>query len=133
MFGAPFHAYVYRIYGRHWCVNVTSETHGLGAAVLIRALEPDAGIELMRARRGHEDLRLLCRGPARLCQALEIDRGLDGANLLDGAELLLLPPERGASKIGASRRIGVTAAAHRLLRFYERGNPFVSGPKSLSR
>lgn len=132
MFGEPFHAYVYRIYGRHWCVNVTSETHGHGAAVLIRALEPEAGIELMRARRGREDLRLLCSGPARLCQALDIDRGLDGANLLDGPDLRLLPPEWPASKIGVSRRIGISAAAHRRLRFYERGNEYVSGPKKLS-
>lgn len=132
MFGQPFHAYVYRIYGLHWCVNVTSETHGIGAAVLIRALEPDEGIALMRVRRGLDDPRLLCRGPARLCQALDIDRGLDGVDLLRGPDLLLLPPERRASKIGASRRIGISVAAHRLLRFYERGNPYLSGPKKLS-
>ncbi len=132
MFGPPFHAYVYLIYGQHWCVNVTSESDGHGAAVLIRALEPQDGIALMRARRGLDDLRLLCRGPARLCQALDIDRGFDGADLLHGSQLQLLPPQRPASKIRASRRIGISAAAHRLLRFYESGSAFVSGPKRLS-
>ena len=132
MFGPPFRAYVYLIYGQHWCVNVTSESDGHGAAVLIRALEPEDGIALMRARRGVDDVRLLCRGPARLCQALDIDRAFDGADLLHGAQLQLLPPQRPASKTQASRRIGISAAAHRLLRFYESGSAFVSGPKKLS-
>lgn len=132
MFGPPFHAYVYRIYGQHWCVNVTSETHGHGAAVLVRALEPNQGISLMRARRRLDDLRLLCRGPGRLAAALDIDRSLDGGDLLRGPQLLLLPPDRATGAIGRSRRIGISAAAHRLLRFYERGNPYISGPKSLS-
>lgn len=132
MFGAPFHAYVYRIYGRYWCVNVSSETHGHGAAVLIRALEPLDGIALMCARRGLGDLRLLCSGPGRLAQALGIDRTLDGRNLLTDSELRLRPPDRPAGAIRRSRRIGVSSAAHRLLRFYERGNPYLSGPKNLS-
>jgi DNA-3-methyladenine glycosylase len=132
MFGPPFHAYVYRIYGQHWCFNVTSESRGHGAAVLIRALEPDEGIALMQMRRGVNDLGALCRGPARLAQALDIDRGLDGSDLLTGPQLLLLPPERPSGTVRASRRIGIRLAAHRLLRFYERGSPFLSGPKSLS-
>jgi len=132
MFGPPFHAYVYRIYGRYWCVNVTSETDGCGAAVLIRALEPTEGLALMQARRGTDELRLLCSGPGRLAAALDIDRSLEGRDLRGDSELRLDPPERAAGAIGISRRIGVTAAAHRLLRFYERGNPFVSGPKALS-
>ena len=132
MFGPPFHAYVYRIYGAHWCFNVTSETHGHGAAVLVRALEPLEGLELMRARRGCDDVRLLCRGPARLAQALEIDRSLDGCDLLGGRELYLTEPERKASGIRRSRRIGITKAAHRLLRFYERGSAYLSGPRRLS-
>jgi DNA-3-methyladenine glycosylase len=132
MFGAPFHAYVYRIYGRYWCVNVSSEAHGLGAAVLIRALEPLDGIALMCERRGLEDPRLLCSGPGRLAAALEIDRTLDGSNLLTDPRLRLHPPDRAAGAIRRSRRIGVTSAAQRLLRFYERGNPYLSGPKSLS-
>jgi DNA-3-methyladenine glycosylase len=132
MFGPPFHAYVYHIYGMYWCFNVTSETHGVGAAVLIRALEPDQGMTVMRERRRVEDLRLLCSGPGRLAQALDIDRSLDGCDLFGDARIALLPPARVTERIGRSRRIGITRAAHRLLRFYERGNPFVSGPRSLS-
>jgi DNA-3-methyladenine glycosylase len=132
MFGPPFRAYVYRIYGQHWCFNVTSESRGYGAAVLIRALEPDEGIALMQMRRGVDDLRDLCRGPARLAQALDIDHRLDGGDLRTGPELLLLPPDRPAGAVRTSRRIGISLAAHRLLRFYERGSPYLSGPKSLS-
>jgi DNA-3-methyladenine glycosylase len=132
MFEAPFHAYVYTIYGRHFCFNVSSEELGCGAAVLVRALEPVEGIELMRARRGCDELHLLCRGPSRLAQALDIDRSLDGRNLLLDAELQLVPPDRIPAAIGRSRRIGVTQAATRLLRFYERGNAYLSGPRSLS-
>jgi DNA-3-methyladenine glycosylase len=133
MFGPPFHSYVYHIYGMYWCFNVTSETHGVGAAVLIRALEPDEGIAVMRARRGVDELRLLCSGPGRLAQALDIDRSLNQRDLFDDARIALLPPPRPAGRIGRSRRIGITQAAHRLLRFYERGNPYVSGPRALSR
>ena len=132
MFGAPFHAYVYHIYGMYWCFNVTSEPQGIGAGVLVRALEPEKGIELMRERRGVEDLRLLCSGPGRLARALDIDRSLDGQDLFGDAEIALRPPDRPVGKIGRSRRIGLTQAAHRLLRFYERGNPYVRGPKGLS-
>lgn len=132
MFGPPLHAYVYHIYGMYWCFNVTSEMHGTGAAVLVRALEPGEGIALMGERRGVEELRLLCSGPGRLAQALEIDRSLDGRDLFGDAEISLRPPDRPVGKIGRSRRIGITQAAHRLLRFYERGNPFVSGPRRLS-
>ncbi len=132
MFGPPFHAYVYHIYGMYWCFNVTSETHGAGAAVLIRALEPGEGVTLMRERRGVEELRLLCSGPGRLAQALDIDRSLDGRDLFGDAQIALRPPDRPVGKIGRSRRIGITKAAHRLLRFYERGNPYVSGPRRLS-
>ncbi|MGC2129907.1 MAG: DNA-3-methyladenine glycosylase [Candidatus Aquilonibacter sp.] len=103
-----------------------------GAAVLIRALEPLEGIALMRERRGLEDPRLLCIGPGRLAQALEIDGTLDGCDLLTDSELQLHPPDWPAGAIRRSRRIGVTSAAHRLLRFYERGNPYLSGPKRLS-
>ncbi len=132
MFGPPLHAYVYHIYGMYWCFNVTSEKQGTGAGVLVRALEPDEGIALMRERRGIEDLRLLCSGPGRLAQALDIDRSLDGRDLFGDAEIALRPPDRPTGKIGRSRRIGLTQAAHRLLRFYERANPYVSGPKRLS-
>jgi DNA-3-methyladenine glycosylase len=132
MYGLPLHAYVYQIYGIYWCFNVTSEEHGTGAGILVRALEPDEGIDLMRKRRGVGAARLLCSGPGRLAQALDIDRSLDGRDLFGDPEIALLPPQRPVGKIGRSRRIGVTQAAHRLLRFYERGNPYVSGPRRLS-
>ncbi len=132
MFLAPFHAYVYKIYGTSFCVNVTSETKGQGAAVLIRALEPLEGLGFMEERRGTTRMRDLCRGPGRLCQALSIDLDLDGADLLAGSGLWLAASPATAKRVGTSPRIGITKAADRLLRFYERGNPFVSGPKALS-
>jgi len=132
MFGPPYHAYVYHIYGRYWCFNVTSEEDGRGAGILIRALEPETGIPLMQKRRGVEGGRLLCSGPARLAIALAIDRKLNGADLLHDPRIRLLAPDRPPGKIGRSRRIGLNVAASRLLRFYERGNPYVSGPKRLS-
>jgi DNA-3-methyladenine glycosylase len=132
MFLAPFHAYIYKIYGTSFCVNVTSEGSGQGAAVLLRALEPLEGVELMEQRRGTTRLRDLCRGPGRLCHALGIDRTLDGIFLLDKGALWLGGAQPGARRIGSSTRIGISAAADRVLRFYERGNPFVSGPKALS-
>jgi DNA-3-methyladenine glycosylase len=131
MFGPPFHAYVYRIYGMYWCFNVASEPHGHGAGVLVRALEPAGGIDVMRRRRGCDDVRLLCSGPSRLCQALGIDRAADGVALLGDGPLRLEPSAR-TGRIGRSRRIGISQAAHRLLRFYERGSPYISGPRSLS-
>lgn len=132
MFLPPFHAYVYKIYGTSFCVNVTSESEGEGAAVLIRALEPLEGLDLMEARRDTTRVRDLARGPGRLCQALSIDRALDGVNLLAARSLWLAANPASGTRAGKSRRIGITKAAHRLLRFYEKGNPFVSGPKSLS-
>ena len=131
MFLPPFHAYVYLIYGTSFCVNVTSEDEGTGAAVLVRALEPAEGLGLMEARRGTTRVRDLARGPGRLCTALGIDRTLDGTNLLAGESLWLAAGEAGV-RIGSSRRIGISKAAERRLRFYEKGNPFVSGPKGLS-
>jgi DNA-3-methyladenine glycosylase len=132
MFLEPFHSYVYLIYGTNFCFNITSEGRGEGAAVLVRALEPFDGIELMQRRRRTDSIRDLCRGPGRLAQALEIDRSLDGRQLLTDPELWLARPVRERAAIGVSRRIGITRAAHRRLRFYERGNPFVSGPRALS-
>lgn len=136
MFLEPFHAYVYKIYGTSFCVNVTSETQGEGAAVLIRALEPLEGLALMEARRGTTRVRDLARGPGRLCQALDIDLQLDGIDLFRDGRLWLAAVVRSSGgerlAVGKSRRIGITKAAERLLRFYERGNPFVSGPKALS-
>jgi DNA-3-methyladenine glycosylase len=137
MFLGPFHAYVYKIYGTSLCVNVTSETEGEGAAVLVRAMEPLEGLQLMEQRRGTTRMRDLARGPGRLCQALDIGMEFDGVHLLRDRRLWLAiaasaPPRSGGGRVGKSVRIGITKAAERLLRFYERGNPFVSGPKGLS-
>ena len=132
MFLAPHCAYVYKIYGTSFCVNVTSEREDEGAAVLVRALEPVAGLEFMEARRGTARVTDLCRGPGRLCQALAIDTELDGVDLLRSRKLWLAAPASDPRRIGISRRIGITKASRRRLRFFERGNPFVSGPKHLS-
>jgi len=86
----------------------------------------------MQRRRGLEDPRALCSGPGRLTQAFEIDRSLDGIDLLRDSTLALVPPDRPPAAIGRSRRIGISVAAHRLLRFYERGSAYLSGPKRLS-
>lgn len=131
MFGPPLQAYVYRIYGASWCFNVTSEEAGTGAAVLIRALEPLEGLELMASRRKSAALRDLCRGPGRLCSALAIDGSFDGLSLTIGSPIQLeLALPRGG--MGSSRRIGISKAMESRLRFYRRGSPFVSGPRALS-
>lgn len=132
MFLQPYRAYVYRIYGTSMCINVTSETEGVGAAVLVRALEPVEGLRLMELRRNTTRMRDLCRGPGRLCQALDIDLALDGVDLLTDERVRLARPPGKAPRVATSTRIGITKAADRLLRFYEPDNPFVSGPKWLS-
>jgi DNA-3-methyladenine glycosylase len=136
------HAYVYFTYGNHFMLNVSAELPNVGGGVLIRALEPLEGIDLMQARRETLVVRDLARGPGRLAEALEIDRSLDGVDLCSPGPLWLgaLKPVvtsnggRGASseRLGVSRRIGIMHAAERLLRFYERGNAFVSGPNHLN-
>ncbi|MFO1302283.1 MAG: DNA-3-methyladenine glycosylase [Burkholderiales bacterium] len=125
------HAYVYFIYGMHFCVNVSAETAGVGAGVLVRAIEPVAGIELMRARRGVQRLTDLGRGPGRVAQAMAIDRSLDGADLCAAGPLWLGSEIRPAGRIGTSVRIGISKEMHRPLRFYEIGNPHVSGTRAL--
>lgn len=119
MFGPPGHAYVYMIYGMHHCVNVVVDREGEGAAILIRALEPVHGIEART------------RGPALLCKALDIDRRLNACDLLGPDLYLAEPAGMPAFKIVRRPRIGVDYAgawARRLLRFYIRGNPWVSRP-----
>ncbi|HUY41240.1 MAG TPA: DNA-3-methyladenine glycosylase [Candidatus Dormibacteraeota bacterium] len=132
LFLPAHHAYVYYIYGSSFCFNLSSEDGGVGGGVLVRALEPLLGAELMCARRGSVAARDLCRGPGRLCRALGIDRRFDGIALFGEAPLWLASPDRARRSVGTSRRIGVSRASTRLLRFYERGNRFVSGPRSLS-
>lgn len=125
MFGPPGHAYVYRSYGVHWCLNAVTGPIGTGEAVLIRALEPQLGIETMVARRGRDRLRDLCSGPGRLCVALGISGDLDGVPL-DG-DLLTIAANGGAvSGVVSSVRIGISTARDRLWRFTERGSPYIS-------
>jgi DNA-3-methyladenine glycosylase len=127
-------SYVRFTYGSCWLFNVASETTGVGAGVLIRALEPIEGIALMMRNRGVSNVRDLARGPGRLAEALRIDKDLDGVDLCAAGSMLWLgtPVRRSAGVIGASVRIGITRDAHRRLRFYERGNRFISGAVRLS-
>jgi DNA-3-methyladenine glycosylase len=127
------HAYVYLAYGVSWMLNVSSDAPGVGAGVLIRALEPLEGVPVMQANRGVARLRDLARGPGRLAAALRIDRGLDGTDLCRQGPLWLRPGEADPGEIGQSVRIGISRDASRPLRFYLRGSPFVSGPRSLNR
>jgi len=124
-------AYVYFVYGAHYMLNVSSERHGIGAGILLRAIEPLEGIESMKRRRRTSRLTDLARGPGRLASALAIDPRLDGLDLSANGPLWLGAPVRRTGPIGVSVRIGISKDAHRMLRFYERGNPFVSGPKRL--
>ncbi|WP_411961458.1 DNA-3-methyladenine glycosylase [Mesorhizobium sp. CO1-1-3] len=126
------HAYVYLAYGISYMLNVSSEMPGIGTGVLIRALEPLDGISIMRLNRGIERLRDLARGPGRLAMALRIDRSLDGLDLCREGPLWLASDGRDPGEIGQSVRIGISKDADRLLRFYVRGSPFVSGSRSLN-
>jgi len=132
LFGDRGYAYVYLAYGVSYMLNVSSEAAGVGAGVLVRALEPLVGIATMQLNRGVETLRDLARGPGRLAAALDIDRRLDGADLCRIGPLWLARDLHDALDIGISTRIGLTKAADRLLRFYVRDNRFVSGPKALN-
>jgi len=131
MYLAPGHAYIFFNYGAHFMLNVVSEPAGTAAAILIRALEPLDGIELMQRNRKTTGLLDLTRGPGRLAAAFQIDRRHDGLDLCAHGALWLGAMKHPAGPIGKSIRIGITRAADQLLRFYERGNPFVSGPKRL--
>ena len=132
LFGPPHRSYVYQIYGTSFCFNVSSEADGAGAGVLVRALEPIEGLDVMRRRRSVESARDLCRGPGRLCQALAIDRSFDGLDLYVDRTLWLAASNGDRARVRRSRRIGISVAADRRLRFYEAGNPYLSGPARLS-
>ena len=126
MFGPPGHAYVYRSYGIHWCLNLVCEQEGSAAAVLVRALEPTDGLDEMRARRGLDEPRLLCSGPGRLCQALGVTRDHDGLPL-DRPPFEL---RRVASpvEVVAGPRIGISVATELPWRYAEAGSRFLSRP-----
>jgi DNA-3-methyladenine glycosylase len=112
-------------------LNVTSEAAGVGAGVLLRALEPLEGLDRMQRFRGGASLRDLARGPGRLAQAMQIDFRQNGLDLCAAGPLWLAASQRKTGAIGTSVRIGLTRNADRKLRFYEQGNPCVSGPKRL--
>ena len=127
MFGPPGHLYVYRSYGVHWCANVVCATEGVGAGVLLRALQPTEGVERMIARRGLEDLLLLCSGPGRLTQALGLTKEHDGLPL--DRPPFLLEPARVAVDVVRSRRVGISRAVERPWRYSFSGSPYVSRPR----
>lgn len=126
------YAYVYLAYGSSFMLNVSSEISGVGAGVLIRAIEPIEGIAIMQRNRDIERVRDLARGPERLCAALDIDRRLDGIDLCQAGPLWLGSDGHAPDEIGQGKRIGITRAADSPLRFYVRGNGFVSGPRALN-
>ena len=133
MYGPPGRAYVYFIYGNHFCVNAVCRGAGQAEAVLIRAVEAQFGLEMMRRNRpGHADLQLT-NGPGKLCAALGIERELDGADLCDAASPLLLARDPNVRRFRelrgpavATPRVGITKAADLALRFSLAGSPFVS-------
>jgi len=124
-------SYVYFTYGSCFMMNVSSEKAGVGAGVLLRALEPLEGIALMERHRGTQRLVDLARGPGRLAKAMHIDKRYDGVDLCADGKLWLGAALRPAGTIGMSIRIGITREVHQLYRFYERGSPYVSGLKGL--
>jgi DNA-3-methyladenine glycosylase len=133
LFLDPGHAYVRLVYGSAYLLNVSSEPAGIGAGVLIRALEPRDGIAIMRQNRRIERVRDLARGPGRLTAALRIDASFDELDLCRKGPLWLGRPDCGQGEIVRSVRIGIARDADRLLRFYLRGSPFVSGPRFIAR
>jgi DNA-3-methyladenine glycosylase len=128
MFGPPGHAYVYRSYGIHWCLNFVCEDEGVASAVLIRALEPTQGMETMAARRRGAEPRLLAAGPGRLCEALAITRDHDGLPL--DRPPFELRERRGEPELVAGTRVGITKAADRPWRYGLAGSRFLSRPFS---
>jgi DNA-3-methyladenine glycosylase len=131
MYLSPGHAYIFFNYGAHFMLNVVSEPAGIAAAILIRGLEPLEGIELLERQRHTNKLLDLTRGPGRLASAFQIDRRHDGLDLCGRGSLWLGDAVRPTAAVGKSVRIGITRAAGRMLRFYECGSRFVSGPKRL--
>jgi DNA-3-methyladenine glycosylase len=126
MFGPPGHAYVYRSYGLHWCLNLVCEPEGRASAALVRALEPTHGLETMRERRGVADVRRLCSGPGNVCRALAISGGHDGLPL-DRAPFALLEAS-GAIELARGPRIGITRAVDVPWRYGLAGSKFLSRP-----
>jgi DNA-3-methyladenine glycosylase len=134
LFRAPGHAYIRLVYGLSYTINLAAEAEGEGAAVLLRAVEPLDGVPLMQSRRPGVKLADLARGPGRLCAAFAIGPERDGADLCGGGSLWvgrLAAGESPGARIAATKRIGLSREMHALLRFYDPGSAFVSGPKRL--
>ena len=130
LFGPPGHAYVYLSYGVHTLLNAVAEPEGSAAAVLIRALEPTEGIEIMRERRGRDEVRELCSGPGKLTEALDVGLDLNGAPIdAPPFEIHLREGEWAAVELVASPRIGITKAVEFPWRHSAAGNRFVSSPR----
>lgn len=126
LFGPPGSWYVYLSYGMHWCANLVCQRAGLASAVLLRALEPLTGLEIMRRRRGGVPDRELCSGPGKLSQALGITRDLDGSRMLGSPVVVRRPASRGDIAIATTPRIGITKAADWPLRFCLAGSSWTS-------
>jgi len=124
------YCYVYFTYGSSFMVNITSEEPGVGAGVLLRALEPLQGVEMMQRFRKTMRIRDVARGPGRLARAMQIDKRYDGVDLCAAGSLWLGTAARRTGPICRSTRIGLTREIHRKRRFFESGNPYVSGPRS---
>jgi DNA-3-methyladenine glycosylase len=125
MFGPPGHLYVYFTYGMHYCVNIVTGPEGNGEAVLIRALQPIQGLNIMRERRGNVKEIQLTNGPAKLAQAMGISLDHNGKDILGGGEFQLLPGIK-PEKVIQTTRIGISRETQKPWRFYIAGNPFVS-------
>jgi len=126
MFGPPGYVYVYRSYGIHWCVNFVCEPKGSASAVLIRAIEPTVGLAVMRRRRGVTDVRLLCSGPGRVCEALRITHAQNGMALDEPPFALFARTDE--VEVIAGRRIGLTKAVEKPWRYGLKGSRFLSKP-----
>ncbi|MGE0750865.1 MAG: DNA-3-methyladenine glycosylase [Variibacter sp.] len=126
MFGPPGHLYVYRSYGIHWCMNFVCEPEGSASAVLIRAIEPTEGVDAMRKRRGLDDVRMLCSGPGKVCEALGIT-GADNGLALDAPPFAVYARKR-APAVAVGVRIGITKAADLPWRYGESDSRFLSKP-----
>lgn len=127
MFLSPGHSYVYLIYGLYYCFNVVTAPHGIGEAVLIRAIEPTDGIEAMSLRRNNAKIGSIANGPGKLCQAMGIDKSLDGRPLWE-SNLLYIEDGACSRKYGiaSSERVGISSGKDLLLRYFLEGSPYVS-------
>ncbi len=126
LFGPPGFWYVYLSYGMHWCANLVCQRRGLASAVLLRALEPIEGLDVMRRRRRGVETKDLCSGPGKLCQALGFDRSLDGTRMARSSVIVRPPTAWEQPRVAVTPRIGITKAADWPLRFHVAGSPWTS-------